>query len=308
VSAIAKKYHTQYDFNLGVYGEIMLACEKMSEGIFEDQIKRTTNDPHIAYISKTINETIINLKTSVKSLSKLLLDYSGYDYTSRVELKNDIKGDLLVVNQEGNALGTEVSRMLLDNLSKGETLEDVSLNMKDAVTSIATEIKSQSENLKNSSESVGKMAEEIGSISSSLNDGIRQSEDIKSILGVIESIADQTNLLALNAAIEAARAGEFGRGFAVVADEVRKLAEETQKSLGEISSNVLALVGLLQNVGTSMDTQLGSITFINNSIVEIDKSMFDSAKKTDDINTVAEEIFKMSKNLVEEAKKKKFEL
>jgi methyl-accepting chemotaxis protein len=68
------------------------------------------------------------------------------------------------------------------------------------------------------------------------------SDEIGSIVSLIQEVAAQTNILALNAAIEAAGAGVAGARFDVVAEEIRKLAGRTHQATGEIAS----LVGSVQ--------------------------------------------------------------
>ncbi len=101
-------------------------------------------------------------------------------------------------------------------------------------------------------ESVQESAGQIGALG-------QRSEQIGSIIGVIESISGQTNLLALNAAIEAARAGEQGRGFAVVADEVRTLAGRTHDAANEVTKQVQMIQSDIQGTVKGMETVTESV-------------------------------------------------
>ncbi len=79
------------------------------------------------------------------------------------------------------------------------------------------------------------------------------SQEIGSIVELINDISEQTNILALNAAVQAASAGEAGRGFAVVADEVQRLAERTSGATRRIENLVQAIQADTNEAVSSME-------------------------------------------------------
>jgi methyl-accepting chemotaxis protein len=83
--------------------------------------------------------------------------------------------------------------------------------------------------------SMDKIRQVVSSATQTIQNLEGKSQEIGSILNVIDDIADQTALLALNASILAAQAGEHGRGFSVVAEEIKGLAGRVAGSTQEIA-------------------------------------------------------------------------
>ena len=109
------------------------------------------------------------------------------------------------------------------------------------------------------------------------------SQEIGSIVELINDIAEQTNILALNAAIQAASAGEAGRGFAVVADEVQRLAERSANATKRIET-------LVQTIQSDTNEAVSSMEQTTSEVVT-------GARLAEDAGTALGEIEKVSNDL-----------
>ncbi|MFS0575477.1 globin-coupled sensor protein [Sporosarcina sp. 179-K 3D1 HS] len=165
----------------------------------------------------------------------------------RDEVKERIgatSGDLVTISEETQASMEELIASSNEVAATVQRTEEQSV----ITQGLARDGYAQMESLHEKMMQIEKSANEMRRIMGQL-DG--SSKEIQKVISIVRTIADQTNLLSLNSSIEAARAGAYGKGFAVVADEIRKLADETKRSIGQITELIQRNSG---QIGQAVDT------------------------------------------------------
>ncbi len=121
------------------------------------------------------------------------------------------------------------------------------------------------------------------------------SQEIGSIIELINDIAEQTNILSLNAAIQAASAGEAGRGFAVVADEVQRLAERATNATKRIET-------LVQTIQSDTNEAVSSMEQTTAEVVAGARLAEDAGLALGEIETVSGDLSKLIQDISQSSK------
>ena len=274
----------------------------------------------------TLNESIIELLEGTSQLS-------DRDLTAKLTVNEDITGPVadalnLVTRETSEALAkihqisslveessglvnqqtskvTQVAtqeRSLLDQTIK--KLERVSQSMNQIARlsqssqQIAHRASSSTDKaftaVSNTVSSMGDMRDSISETEKRIKRLSERSQEISSIVDMINSIAERTHVLALNASMQAAAAGEAGRGFAVVADEVQRLAESSRNSTSQIGSLVRNIQIETSEAVENMNNSIALVVSGSKRAEEAGQQMQETQATTEELVASVEKISERS--------------
>ncbi len=201
---------------------------------FIDVVTRNTTELLVvaAHNLSSVQETRASIAEVTQYTSDLTHDVSrisaAVDQVSQsVKKISEHTGQLEAVAQQTEMEMAHIEHSLQEVSRNADSSQQLAKETMDAAAQGQHSVEASMQGMQAVKEVVGEIAHIIERIRS-------RSEQVSSILGIVDDITDQTALLSLNAAIISAQAGEHGRGFAVVAQEIKELAARTQTSTREI--------------------------------------------------------------------------
>jgi twitching motility protein PilJ len=278
-SAERKRYQTTKELNDRNQEAIMRLLDEMGSLAEGDlTVKATVTEDMTGAIADSINFAVEQLRTLVATINDTSVqvaasaqetqatamhlaeaaEHQAQEINSATDRINEIASSINQVSRN-SADSAEVARRSVQIATNGAGVVRQTIAGMD---SIRDQIQETSKRIKR----LGESSQEIGSIVELIND-----------------ISEQTNILALNAAIQAASAGEAGRGFAVVADEVQRLAERSSSATKRIES-------LVQTIQADTNEAVSSMEQTTSEVVA-------GARLAEDAGTALGEIEKVSSDL-----------
>lgn len=262
----------------------------------------------VAQTTRRNNEEKLERIKKEKDNIKLVLD-------SIMNISEQMITDIQSVSGQMDVLEASVSKTMIsmEEVSNGttDTAESVQSQLikTEEIQNFIQEVETVSDQIRDEMEETGNEIEVGKGKVDDLINQVRISEDasnkvsvemdkllgytdqMQSIIEMIDGVTSQTSLLSLNASIEAARVGEAGKGFAVVALEISKLAEQTQSAtiditdlIGNITAELSEVVNVVNYLMDNSKRQSVAATETASSFETIASRSVDIQKQTTELS------------------------
>ncbi len=177
-----------------ILGEIVIALDKVSQGIYTSKIIANTTNPMIYTLKNIVNNMLEKANKNMEDLVEIVELFAKNDYTKQMDINPKLKGKMLLTMQRLNSLGSELNSSAKQNLENGYTLEKSSKNMNKSVDILAQKANEQAASL----EQTAAALEEITGITKNNTQNASKmanlSKDVKNSVVQGEEFANKTAL------------------------------------------------------------------------------------------------------------------
>lgn len=248
-------------------------------------VKTTVSEDITGAIADSVNYAIDELRTLVTTINETSEQVSSSaqeTQTTARHLADAAEQQAQQISSATSAINQIVNSMDIVSKDSAESADVAEQSVKIAShgAEVVRETISGMDSIRDQIQETSKRIKRLG----------ESSQEIGSIVELINDIAEQTNILALNAAIQAASAGEAGRGFAVVADEVQRLAERSTSATKRIET-------LVQTIQSDTNEAVNSMEQTTAEVVAGARLAEDAGSALGDIERVSHDLSALIQNI-----------
>jgi twitching motility protein PilJ len=276
-----KRYETTMELNNRNQEAIMRLLDEMGSLAEGDlTVKATVTEDMTGAIADSINFAVEQLRSLVQTITDTSVQVASSAQETQAtamhlaEAAEHQASEINSASDRINEIAASINQVSKNSAESAEVAQR-SVQIATSGAGVVRQTIRGMDNIRDQIQETSKRIKRLG----------ESSQEIGSIVELINDISEQTNILALNAAIQAASAGEAGRGFAVVADEVQRLAERSSNATKRIES-------LVQTIQADTNEAVSSMEQTTSEVVA-------GARLAEDAGTALGEIESVSTNLAD---------